>query len=144
MPVIKIQGTEIEFEDKDVINFAEGLVGFPQLKRMVIVRQDSIEPFMWLASLDHDELAFVVVETGALFGSSTPTLPADANLASLIGVDEKPVTLAIVLIDSDWQKCTVNLRAPIFVSAQAMAGAQIILNDERYSVRAPLPLAMAA
>jgi flagellar assembly factor FliW len=143
MPAIKIQGTEIEFEEKDVITFSEGLVGFPQLKRMVIVRQDTIEPFMWLASLDHAELAFVVVEIGSVFNTS-PALPADANLTSLLEADEKPVALAIVLIDSDWQKCTVNLRAPIFVSARAMAGAQIILADERFSVREQLPLAMAA
>jgi flagellar assembly factor FliW len=143
MAAIKIQGTEIEFEEKDVITFSEGLVGFPQLKRMVIVRQDTIEPFMWLASLDHAELAFVVVEVGAVFNSA-PALPADANLASLIEADEKPVALAIVLIETNWQKCTVNLRAPIFVSARAMAGAQIILADERLNVREPLPLAMAA
>lgn len=143
MPAIKIQGSEIEFEEKDVITFSEGLVGFPQLKRMVIVRQDTIEPFMWLASLDHPELAFVVVEMGSMF-SATPALPADTNLASMIEAGETPVALAIVLIDSDWQKCTVNLRAPIFVSPRAMAGAQVILADERYNVREPLPLAKAA
>ncbi|HET6976328.1 MAG TPA: flagellar assembly protein FliW [Pyrinomonadaceae bacterium] len=144
MATICIQGTELNYDDNDVIVFPEGLIGLPHLKRMVLIRQSFIEPFMWLASLDQDDVAFVVIETKSLFAGFAPSVPADSNFANTLSDDETPLVLSIVLINSEWRDCTVNLRAPIFISSRMMSGAQVILTDNTYSVSEPLPLAMAA
>jgi flagellar assembly factor FliW len=144
MPTLSIQGTELQYEEKDIITFEEGLIGLPHLRRMVVVKQSTIEPFLWLASLDEEGVAFVVAEAHALFPNYEPSLPADSTFREVLPADERPVILAIVLIASEWQKTTVNLRAPLFISASAMRGAQIVLTDNKYSVGEPLPLTMAA
>lgn len=144
MATIRIQGMELNYDDKDVIVFPEGLIGLPHLKRVVVIKQSLIEPFYWLVSLDHDDLAFVVVETNALFPRFTPQVPAESNFSNVLADNESPLVLSIVLINSEWRDCTVNLRAPIFVSSRMMSGAQVILTDNTYSVAEPLPLAMAA
>lgn len=144
MPKLTIQGTEISYDDKDIVTFAEGFIGLPHLRRMVVVRQSAIEPFLWLVSLDDETVAFVVAEAHALFPGYGPVLPADSNFRDQLAADEKPVVLAIVSITADWQRSTANLRAPLFISASTMKGAQMILTDNVYSVGEPLPLAMAA
>jgi flagellar assembly factor FliW len=144
MPTLRIQGNEIPYDEKDIITFPEGLIGLPHLTKMVAVRQTTIEPFIWFASVNEDGVAFVVAEAFSLYSNYKPVLPEDSSAKELFAEDETPVVLAIVLIDADWQKSTCNLRAPLFISAKTMRGAQVVLNDNSYSVGEPLPMAAAA
>jgi flagellar assembly factor FliW len=144
MPTLTIQGTEISYTDKDIVTFSEGFIGLPHLRRMVLVRQSIIEPFLWLVSLDDEGVAFVVAEARSFFPGYLPVLPADTSFRDTLAEGEQPVILAIVSITADWQRSTANLRAPLFISACNMNGAQTILTDNSYSVGEPLPLAMAA
>ena len=144
MPTLRIQGNEIPYDEKDIISFPEGLIGLPNLTKMVAVKQSSIEPFIWFASVSEDNVAFVVAEAHSLYSTYNPALPDDSSAKELFADDEIPIVLAIVLIDADWQKSTCNLRAPLFISAKTMRGAQVVLNDHCYAVGEPLPMAAAA
>src|SRR6185295_2680534 len=144
MPTLRIQGNEIPYDEKDIITFPEGLIGLPNLTKMVAVKQSSIEPFIWFASVSEDNVAFVVAEAHLLYPNYSPVIPDDSNAKELFTQDETPVVLGIVLIDADWQKSTCNLRAPLFISAKTMRGAQVVLNDNAYPVGAPLPMIAAA
>jgi flagellar assembly factor FliW len=144
MPTLTIQGTELQYDEKDIITLSEGLIGLPNLQRMVIVRQTAIEPLLWLASLDEDGVALVVAETHDIFPGYAPNLPADSSFRELLEEGETPITFAIMLIGSEWQKTTANLRAPIFVSTRSRCAAQVILADNVYAVGEPLTMAMAA
>lgn len=137
--MIQIQGTELSYEETDVIKFDEGLVGLPELNRMVLVRQTDIEPFLWLASLDDPDTTFLVVDPRRLFHGYDAS-PADIRHVHVSANDgETPLVLALVLIASDWQRSTVNLRAPLFVSPDTMRGLQVVLTDSSYSLNEPLP-----
>jgi flagellar assembly factor FliW len=83
------------------------------------------------------------VEAHSVFSNYNATLPADSSFRQVLG-DERPVVLAIVLVSSEWQKSSVNLRAPLFISAKAMRGAQVVLADTNYGVAELLPLEQAA
>lgn len=144
MPTLSIQGTELQYDEKDILTFNEGLIGLPHLQRMVMVSQPDIEPLMWLASLDEEGVALVIADAPGIFPGYAPAVPADCSFSGTLDADEHPMAFAIVLIAPEWQKATANLRAPIFVSARTRQGAQVILPDNVYSVGAPLPLAMAA
>ena len=67
MPTFTLHNNSLEYEPSDVINFAEGLIGLPGLRRLALVRQPEIDPFLWLAALAVDGMAFLVVEPRALF-----------------------------------------------------------------------------
>jgi flagellar assembly factor FliW len=144
MPTLCIQGTDLHYDEQDIITFEEGLIGLPHLHRMVMVGQSTIEPLLWLASLDEEGVAFVIADAPDLFPGYAPSVPATCSLSAVLAADESLATFAIVLITPEWQKTTVNLRAPIFVSAGSMRGAQVILDDNTYSVGEAFPLAMAA
>ena len=144
MPTLTIQGTELQYDEKDILTFNEGLIGLPHLQRMVMVSQPDIEPLMWLASLDEEGVALVVANAPGIFPGYDPSVPDDSSFSKGLSEDEHPMAFAIVLIAEEWQKATANLRAPIFVSARSRRGAQVILPDHTYSVGQPLPLAAAA
>ena len=153
MPTIKIQGAELAYDETDIINFEEGLIGLPHLRRMVLVRRPDVEPFLWLASLDDSTVAFLVVEPRTLFPDYAPPLPrafvsseavAGGGAAKGTAAGDRPLVLAVVLIAADWRLSTVNLRAPLFISLATMRGAQIVLGETDYRVDEPLPVAEAA
>ena len=141
MPTLKIQGTELHYDEKDIVTFDEGLIGLPHLQRMVVVSQPDIEPFLWLASLDEEGVALVIAKASGIFPGYAPSVPADCSFSEALAKDEHPMAFAIVLLAAE---ATANLRAPIFVSPRTRRGAQVILPDHTYSVGEPLPLAMAA
>jgi flagellar assembly factor FliW len=144
MPTLNIQGTELQYDEKDIITFNEGLIGLPHLQRMVMVSQPAIKPFLWLASLDEAGVALVIADAPGIFPGYAPAVPADCSFSEDLAADEHPMAFAIVLIAAEWEKATANLRAPIFISARTKCGAQVILPDHTYSVGQPFPLAMAA
>lgn len=141
MPTLNIQGAQVSYEEKDILNFPEGLLGMPHLRHMVLVKQTDIEPFMWLAPVDVDGVGFVVAEARTLFPDYSPALPPESNHDDLCEPGEAPVVLAIVLVARNWPETTANLRAPIFISARSMRAVQVVLSDPRYAVAAPLPIA---
>ncbi len=131
MPDIKINGTDHSFAEDQIIEFAEGLIGLPQLKRAALVESEEYAPFCWLASLDDENVRFVVVDPAQVFpGYETA------------GEDEEDefAFWAIVKVSSDWRKTTVNLRAPIFVDKRTRRGGQVILTESDYQLEQALPL----
>lgn len=130
MSMINIQGQEYSYEESEVINFSEGLIGFPEMRRAVLIPLSEFEPFCWLASLNDVKNRFIVVNPNSIFTDYPPGAEAaETNLR----------TLAIVKISSDWRKTTVNLRAPIFVDAETGCGSQLILEKSSYGFAENLP-----
>jgi flagellar assembly factor FliW len=138
MPKIHIQNTDIEYEESNVITFDEGLVGLPQLRRMVIVTQPEISPFLWLASTEEPETAFLVLEPHLLFDGYAPAIPAPIRSRIRLEAGEDPLLLAIALISPEWQKSSINLRAPLVIAPGSMLGSQLILTESAYRLDEPL------
>lgn len=144
MPTIRIQGTELPYEEADIITFEEGMIGLSRLRRMVIVRQSDIEPFLWLAAPDDPQGTFLVIEPRALFPDYAAVAPPEVASRIELREGESPLVLAIVRIAPEWTESAVNLRAPLFISASRMRGTQVVLADSSYQLNEPLPLADAA
>ena len=131
--MITIKEKEYFYEEKDVLSFAEGLIGLPEMRRAVLIPLDEYAPFCWLASVDDEKSRFIVVNPKDIYDDYKPSAPT--NFSS-----EELNTLAIVKISSDWTKTTVNLRAPIFINAETKSGVQSILGDNGYNLDESLPL----
>jgi flagellar assembly factor FliW len=139
MPTIQMLGEELPYEAADIITFEEGLIGLPALKRMALVQQTSIAPFLWLASLDDPEVSFLVVDPRPIFPDYTPRLPDATNICASAGDEENLLVVTIVLIAPEWQESKINLLAPLFISPSTMRGVQFILPDGSYSSSEQFP-----
>ncbi len=130
--MIKIQNKEFDYDEDEIINFTEGLIGLPEIRRAVLVSISGFEPFYWLASLEDEANRFIVVDPHLIFDGYEPV----AASAPPVPVRR---TLSIVKISSDWQKTTVNLRAPIFIDQSSKRGSQCVLTDTDYSLTTSFP-----
>lgn len=130
--MITLKGKEYSYDEAQIVNFAEGLIGLPELRRAVVVPMSGCEPFCWLASLEDETTRFIVVDPSEIFSGYQP-------LSSAGDAAFEVKTLAIVRVASDWQKTTVNLRAPIVIDLVSRRGAQFILSESSYGLAEPIP-----
>jgi flagellar assembly factor FliW len=136
MPDIKINGKNRSYEESQIIEFNEGLIGLPQMRRAALIEADECAPFQWLASIDDESVRFIVVDPHHLYTD----YDAGAFLPSGDSTSGRVQLLAIVKVFTDWQKTTVNLRAPIYLDETTRRGAQIILSESNYKLEENLPL----
>ena len=129
--MITIKEKEYSYNEDQVLNFNEGLVGLPEMRKAVLIPMDEYAPFCWLASVDDEKIRFVVVNPSDIFAGYDVD-----SVESNMGTTK---TLTIVKISSDWTKTTVNLRAPIFIDTAGKRGAQHILTESNYSLAEPIP-----
>lgn len=142
MPSVNIKNTKISYEDADVITLEEGLIGLPGLRQMVLVGQSTIDPFMWLASVDISGMAFLVIDPKLVYTeyALTPLLEDIKQEES----EEDLLMLALVKLESEWAETTINLRAPVVINRKTKRGAQIVLTDSDYSLTEHLPTGLLA
>lgn len=128
MPKVSIFGKEYSYDESEIVSFGEGLIGLPEMRRAALIPLADYEPFFWLASLDDEKNRFIVVEPQRIFSDYQPEIP---NPTTTI--------LTIVRISSEWEKTTVNLRAPIFIDEETKRGKQFVLTDSNYELAETIP-----
>lgn len=126
----------IDVEPAQILQFPDGLFGFPDSQEFALLddRQDS--PFKWLQSTADAGLAFVVIQPELFLGTYTPEPgPADLKVLDVSSVSDC-VTLLIVTIPQDEpRKMTANLQGPILINGPKKVGRQVISNNDQHLVR---------
>jgi flagellar assembly factor FliW len=118
-----------EISPATVVDVPQGLVGFPQLRRYVLLEHRSGSPFKWLLAIDDPELAFAVANPCELVAHYEPPLTLAARL---LETDPNEIALlVIVTIPADPTHMTVNLMAPVVVDLRTRRARQIVLDDPR-------------
>jgi flagellar assembly factor FliW len=125
----------LEIKDEQVLQFSEGLIGFPNEREFVLIPHNATGFLAWLQSTRTPTVALPVVSAHA-FGSNYPDVSIDASTTSLgLGNESDEVALMVVLSAPQGQPATVNLLAPILVNVTTRRGAQVILDGSRFSTR---------
>jgi len=124
----------------EVLQFPQGLYGFPECKSWVLVatKRDGL---FWLQSAEHAPLAFLLVDPFTHF----PGYAVDLSSADLarVGTSEPSeiVVLAVVTVGSrDGTPPTANLQGPVVLNMRERHGFQIVLSVEGYGVREPFTI----
>lgn len=130
---------ELTVTEDRIINFPNGILGFPDARRFIILDYEGEVPFKWLQSVDDPALAFLVAVPNLI--KPDYSLCLKKSETSDIGEfkDEDLAILAILTIpDGNPNDMTANLRGPLVINSLTMKGKQIVLQDERYAVRHPV------
>ena len=127
---------EIEINEEDILTFPEGIPGFEDLKKYIIINNpDEENPFDWLQSVDNGDLAFVIINPFFIKPDYDIVIPQSA-LEKLKIKDESDVVLySIVVVPEKLEDMTVNLTGPIVINVREKLGKQIILDDKRYTTK---------
>jgi FliW protein len=81
---------EIEIAPNDTLEFAEGLLGFGQLRKFVLLDDPNDEIFAWLQSCDEAGIAFPVLEP-ELFMPNYKVEPSKSSRGSFVNNHNNPV-----------------------------------------------------
>ena len=124
----------IEVDEKQKVNFPQGLLGFDDYKDFVFFDAEH-EPFFWLQSLDDREIAFILINP-FLFRHDYEVNVSNEELAEIgITSPEKALILSIVTIPQDGGPMTANLQGPLVVNKDNMTAMQAVLPDVRWKTK---------
>ncbi len=127
---------EIDMDEGKIITFPLGIPGFTELKRYVLL--DYKEPIRWLHAVDDPDVAFIVTDPFTLFPDYN--LKLDDEEENFLGIKDPAYVVVLVILTASESNLTANLKAPIVFNASNLKAAQILIDDERYSFKAPLPV----
>lgn len=129
---------QIDINEEQVITLAEGMLGFSECSRFVLMDDEIGEPFKWMQSVDIPSLAFVVIDPAMILPSYHFSVKKEQIKAvETEKVDELQVYV-IVTMASNILDVTVNLQGPLVVNRDRRLGMQLVLNDPNFSTRHPL------
>jgi len=126
----------IEVDDTKAIVFRQGLIGFPDARRYVLLYPNGRGKVAWLQSLEVTGLAFPVVD-GAMLGGDYPQ-PAAARLANEAGIGSTDLAVLVVVAVQKGVGLIANMLAPLVIDLETRSGAQIVLDPQKYSASAQL------
>lgn len=136
--MIKVKTTrfgEVEVNEADVIALPNGLIGFPELRKYVLLDHDKDSPFKWLQSLDDGAIAFVLINP-LLFKPDYTVEVTEAEVSDLELQNEDDAVISVIItIPSNPQDMTANLKAPLVFNLQNRRGKQLILSNSEFTTR---------
>jgi flagellar assembly factor FliW len=129
---------DLEVPEDKVVTFKEGLPGFPQMHKFVILELNELKPFRYLQALDDPPIALYIIDPFIVDPTYEFRL-TDSDMEDINSTDSKELAVyAMATIPEDPGEATLNLMAPIVINEKDRLGKQIILLESRYSVRHPL------
>jgi flagellar assembly factor FliW len=119
---------EIDYEEKYLLDFPEGIIGFGEFNKFVIINDEDTQPFRWLVSVEDPDLNFPMID---------PDLVAEGYRSTYIKEGDS-MTFLIVALKDPLNASTINLRSPLVIDNASKVGRQVILQDDSLSMQYPL------
>ena len=120
--------------EHDVVTFPRGIPGFERCQRFVLLSHETLEPLRCLYALDGPEAAFLAVDPRSIVPEYECALRPDEQ-EQISAKPETPLVWLVLLAFTGTESPTANLRAPIVINPASMLGAQLVIDDDRYTVR---------
>ncbi len=117
---------EIEYEETHEFTFPDGIIGFEQLRRFLVIDDEDAQPFRWLVSLEDSSLNFPLIPAAFIEADYGSDLPGEATV------------FVVAMLGEPIEESTVNMRAPILVDPSTRSGRQVVLEGEGYAIQHPL------
>jgi flagellar assembly factor FliW len=128
----------VQVGNEDLIAFPEGILGFNDLKKFILLDDPNDDIFAWLQSCEAGDVAFPILEP-ELFSSEYNVVLTKSDLEALkLTADKKPRFFSIITIPDDPTQMTANLKAPIVVNVDLRLARQCVLQDNQLAIREPI------
>lgn len=119
MKIRNVQFGEIEFDESMIIEFKEGIIGFENYKKFVLINVDD-GIFFWLTCIDEPEIVFPLFATRLIM----------EDYPQVEGYE----SFGIVKLNQNPGKITINLKAPVCIDQDKKDGYQKILDDDQFPI----------
>ncbi|MBR1472387.1 MAG: flagellar assembly protein FliW [Lachnospiraceae bacterium] len=122
---------EVTIDDDKMINFPNGIVGFPELTDFALIHdaeQGNQAGIRWLQSVQEPNFAMPVIDPLVAKTDYNPAV--DDELLKVIGDGEDILVLVTITVPSDLKKMSINLKAPLVVNVTTRKAVQVILEED--------------
>lgn len=127
----------LKYNEEDIIIFNKGILGFKDLKKFILVDLEN-SSFKLLHSIEDKEIGFIVISPFEFFEDYQFELREDVIEKLKIETPENILVLSTITFNSNVEKITTNLKAPMIINIISKLGEQIIIDKEEYMVKHPL------
>lgn len=126
---------DLEIDEKDIIKFPNGLPGFPEEQKFILLPCQENSPFSFLQSASEANLAFLVVDPFMFFTDYEFKIEDELVQELNLSANNPPQVFSIVTVPDCTEEMTVNLLAPIIINTQDRIGLQFVLEKTNYKVK---------
>lgn len=138
----KIMG-ELDIDERQVIEFPDGLIGFRKFTSYALLDAPQ-KPYFYLQSLELAELGFILLDP-FLFRPDYSLDVSDEAMGSIgVAGPDDALVLALVTVPPDGGPVTANLMGPIVIGRKARRGAQVVLTDPKWLTKHDVMAELAA
>ncbi len=132
---------KIDVDNNKVIEFPEGILGFEDLKKFVLMfdsENSAPSGLNFLVSLDEPAFMMPVVTAVSVKPDYAPQIAAEVENAIGPLTEENVLVMVTMTIPSDITKMTVNLNAPIIINTDTNKAVQSVVENEGYEIKYPI------
>jgi flagellar assembly factor FliW len=115
---------KLEVAEDKIIQFPSGVLGFPQIKRYVLLDYEET-PAKWLQAIDDPDVAFIVMEPTLLVQDYAIVLDVTMREVLQLETEEDLAVLTIVRVEKG--KLLANLKGPLLFNSRLKIGLQAVL-----------------
>ncbi|MCP4716019.1 MAG: flagellar assembly protein FliW [Deltaproteobacteria bacterium] len=126
---------EIDVEENRIVTFTEGILGFSNNLKFVLLDHEANSPFRWLQSAESPELAFVLIDPMMIVPQYRAEIHAEEIAALKLDSLEKATVMCIVNIAKGCAAVTANLLGPVIFNFELMLARQVVLSNSSYSIK---------
>ena len=129
---------DTQIEPDQVIEFVDGIPGFPGSRRFTLlsIRPDS--EFQLLQSLDEPDVSMVVTVPWSFFPDYAPEIDESDRRDLRIDSPDEAVLFCPVTLEAATRTAYLNLMGPFVVNARTRAGRQVVLAGSEHPLRAAI------
>ncbi len=138
MEKIQSRFGEIEYDPDNTLLFPEGLVGFENLRKFIVMPNEKEGPLFWIQSVEDPQIAFILTDPTSFYYDYR--VVPDGREREKLGIDESGDCLIVSVVSvSSEREITLNLAAPILFAPETNRALQVILEGTNFSPQTPLP-----
>ncbi len=131
---------EVEIDDSKIISFPNGIIGFPDLKKFILMfdEEKGTDTIKWLQSIDEPSFAMPVMDPLIVCPDYKPEV--DRTTVDIIGelTNDDLLVLVTVTVPHDLKQMTVNLMGPFIINVKECKAVQTIVDNDEYPVKFPI------
>jgi flagellar assembly factor FliW len=123
----------VNLDEKRIISFPAGLLGFSSYKTFALLQPDDDAVFFWLQSLESPELAFVVTD---------PTMWVQGYEAAIrreqmeeLGLNKLDDAQVFVIVNKYGRSLTANMQGPLVINVSNHKAMQLVLAEKKWTTR---------
>lgn len=129
---------KLTVERDDIIEFPQGILGFPEYKKYCLIDPADDTLILWLLCLDNPEVCFPVLEP-KVFRPDYAVRLSGAEMRDLqLTTLKKAAVYSILTIPENISEMTANLKAPLVINLEEQIAKQAVLQENDYNIKHPM------